>query len=641
MACDKIRNSFKTLLMQRFVDRLGEGNGDSLFLAIGKTSPWNDETSPPVPIDTLEQETDFWRECIALKKVKTGDIALVVPRTNWSSGTLFDEYEDNESLFDENTPKSFFALVDEKRIYKVIDNNNGATSTVKPQEVTTNIFKTGDGYSWKFIYSISESDQKFLTTTFMPVFVSGKIANINDTRKNQFDTQNAATPGSVDFIDVVSTGDSFSNIIIGVSAGTHIISGTTAISGEYVLAGLNVSLADGLYFNYSLKVNDPSSSNYGEIRKITSYTGSTKTVALESDFTNNADMIGHDFSIIPTVVVSGDGSGIIAEAKMNKSSFIDSIDIITGGSNYTYTNISVFGGSSTATSTVLDGIISPSGGHGSNAIKELGAASLMISMTLDQTEDGLIQGNSDFRQFGLVANPTIGATVVGSSEDVIHSYFVTSTLPISDFDSFTGNLIGNLTGNTGEFNEYVATLGNALTGTLKIKNPTNRFIENDVIIKINSDYTSTVSTIVTIDRFLTEELEVNKDVYRQTTQLDITKIASDFSTTFFSEDLTIIGSSSGATGVVSSWNPDFVSGSGYSTTDGTLDLVKVVGIFNTDDTLSQIESNGSETLSKASVVSLNTPEIDYHSGDMLYLENIQVLERDVDQREEIRMILSI
>lgn len=644
MACNSIRQSFKTTLIKRFLEQIQEGNGDSLFLAIAKTTAWNDETNPPTPVDSLNDETDFWRDCIAMKKVKTDDISLVLPRTNWANGTVYDSYDDDQDLFDDDNPKTFFVIVDEKRIYKVIDNNGGVASTAKPQETGLSVFKTSDGYSWKFIYQISESDLKFLTDEYMPVFTVSEITNTNDPRKKQFDVQNAAIDGSLDFIQVDDAGSSFPFTIDGVSAGTHLISATTGTSLQYKIAGTEVSFVSGVYLNYAMKLNDPDSSNYGQIRKITAYDGSTKVVTLESEFTDTTDVIGYDFSIIPYIGISGDGTGASAEANMTSANFIESIELISRGQNYTYAFANAFGGTTSAANTVLDPVISPKGGHGSNAIEEFGSASFMISVDLDQTEDGLIQGNSDFRQFGLASNPEIGGTVVGSTDDIIHSYFVTSTSPITVFDGLTTNgssLIGNVSGETGLFYKYTATLGNSLTGTLQINNPTDKFVSGDVLVVADTGFLGGTLSTVSIDQFLTEQSVVNKDVYRQTTKIDVSKIATDFTDTIFEEDLTIRGSSSGARAVVSSWDRDFITGGTYSTENGTLEVIRLDGTFNTDDTLSQISASGTETFSIASINSLNNPEIDYHSGDLIYLENIQVIERDDSQREEIKLILSI
>lgn len=48
---------------------------------------------------------------------------------------------------------------------------------------------------------------------------------------------------------------------------------------------------------------------------------------------------------------------------------------------------------------------SPAGGHGANAIEELGAKRIMISQKIDKDESGIFPTDDDYRQFGLWLNP--------------------------------------------------------------------------------------------------------------------------------------------------------------------------------------------------------------------------------------------
>ena len=51
---------------------------------------------------------------------------------------------------------------------KCLDNNSDAASTVKPMSTSTSILSTGDGYKWKYMYTLSASQQtNFLSTDFM------------------------------------------------------------------------------------------------------------------------------------------------------------------------------------------------------------------------------------------------------------------------------------------------------------------------------------------------------------------------------------------------------------------------------------------------------------------------------------------
>ena len=67
----------------------------------------------------------------------------------------------------------FYVVTDEFNVYQCIDNNNGASSTIKPTGTTVDAIKTNDGYIWKFLYTIPIAlRNKFLTDTYMPVLTA-------------------------------------------------------------------------------------------------------------------------------------------------------------------------------------------------------------------------------------------------------------------------------------------------------------------------------------------------------------------------------------------------------------------------------------------------------------------------------------
>lgn len=64
----------------------------------------------------------------------------------------------------------FYCVTDEFHVYKCLDNNYGAPSTVKPYSTTHRLLKLSDGYTWKYMYTIPVSSRnKFMTLTDMPV----------------------------------------------------------------------------------------------------------------------------------------------------------------------------------------------------------------------------------------------------------------------------------------------------------------------------------------------------------------------------------------------------------------------------------------------------------------------------------------
>lgn len=67
------------------------------YYFLGKTLSWEDEITPPAPIDSFDYELKTRNEAITLKEIKPTDVAFVVPRYNWTSGLVYDMYDDQYS----------------------------------------------------------------------------------------------------------------------------------------------------------------------------------------------------------------------------------------------------------------------------------------------------------------------------------------------------------------------------------------------------------------------------------------------------------------------------------------------------------------------------------------------------------------
>jgi hypothetical protein len=171
---------------------------------------------------------------------------------------------------------------------------------------------------------------------------------------------------------------------------------------------------------------------------------------------------GSKFSIVPNIRVVGDGTAYnkqynpyatsaevlvrignlstVSETDANcdecplidEARVVDSIELVDGGKDYTFASLQVVAGltmpSRKSTSLNINEfgipVMSPKGGHGSNAVKELGASSLMIVKDFDRTEDGNISTSNEFRQVAIILNPLL-------EEKQVRLNFATNGLPAS------------------------------------------------------------------------------------------------------------------------------------------------------------------------------------------------------------------
>ena len=103
-----------------------------------------------------------------------------------------------------------------------------------------------------------------------------------------------------------------------------------------------------------------------------------------------------------TLTWEGDGTGFDASVSLDTSSnTVDSVIITSPGQDYTYLNITVSGN---GTNAIVTAMISPSGGHGSDPLYELGGSYLMINPRIKGSEGGYLPVTNDYRQIAIISD---------------------------------------------------------------------------------------------------------------------------------------------------------------------------------------------------------------------------------------------
>lgn len=461
MSCDPFRQNHKRIAASKLLDVYGDLDNQNLFLSIGRIVPWAgasgsvNDNNPPTAIDSVFEDTNFWRGIFAHKRIDRADVSLVVRRYDWKPGVVYSTYDDEVDLFDDLNPSPFYVLVDEERVYKCIDNNYDSPSLNAPTHTDTRIRTLGDGYRWKFLYQIPESKRKFLTKTqgnsigYMPIEYV-EYLRTNDERILQWNVQQNAVDGEISYIRmnpdvqpfVVSKDCVF-------PSGENVIVSNAGVGAT----GLTISSPDLIYTQDKYKdmtLSIDTGRGLGQRREITSFvannTGTSAFVTLKHplDFGVSGGSGGSTFSIVPTIRVIGDGTsyrnsnntylrsadvlvrfGPTATSEIFRNQglttcdelvesvkLIDSIEIVDGGKDYTFASLEYAAGLHVPTGKVqidalADPIMSPPGGHGVNPVKELGASSIMIVKEYNRSENNKVSVENEYRQFGLILNPLL------------------------------------------------------------------------------------------------------------------------------------------------------------------------------------------------------------------------------------------
>ena len=198
-----VTSKFRVHNAQQFVESFAEAANTTMYLFVGKNTTFPDDNNPPTPVNsTANIEFTPWRDMFGAKRIQSTDVTHAVERYNWTSGTVYDAYDDQDTnLVDDD----FYVLTEDYNVYKCLFNAGGTASTTKPTGVSTLQFTTADGYIWKYMYTVTTSNAlKFLTNDYIPIQTL-----TSDDGSDQWDVQAAAIDGAIHVIKVTAGGSGY------------------------------------------------------------------------------------------------------------------------------------------------------------------------------------------------------------------------------------------------------------------------------------------------------------------------------------------------------------------------------------------------------------------------------------------------
>jgi hypothetical protein len=200
-----LTNNLSVINAENFVDSFINGQSN-IFMAIGRgwetgetivtsedmTNKWEDEMTPPVPVDSIAKQNEFRKLILGLKRVMLNDILIMVPRVNWVEGRIFRTKNETDKVGVRAT--DYYCINSDNEVWICVNSPTDVTQgvAVPPKftevstsskiidpttEGTTNekcyIFKENgleDSYWWRYLYTIPvEIANKKLLDTWMPV----------------------------------------------------------------------------------------------------------------------------------------------------------------------------------------------------------------------------------------------------------------------------------------------------------------------------------------------------------------------------------------------------------------------------------------------------------------------------------------
>ena len=489
------------------------------------TTDWN--TNTPSPKDMFKEQNDYYDTMLALKKVTTQDVRRMVRKINWNSSVKYDMYRHDYNV-----------------------------SNLSPVAGATNLYDAN-------YYVVNTNFQVYICL------------------QNGIDPEHPTGHPSLDeptFTDLEPRA-------AGSSGDGYIWKYLFTISPNDIIK------FDSLDFI-------PVPSNWGNDAD----TASIKNNAISGEIkivtiTNR----GSGYSPAGTyknIPILGDGTGGKVSISVGADGKVSSVDVTNGGSQYTRgtiqfypsgpalevggTNLTSIGlnavGSASTSIATFNIIIPPSGGHGYDVYKELGAYRVLVYSRYENTgtNPDFIVGN-DFARVGIVKNPT----TFGSKTELLSSNQVSAL------------------------------------GALKLTNPNLGSYDADIVITQTIGIGSTAVAKVASYDATTGVLKYYQPVGLAVTAFNYKllnfKRNSELAT---GGALTIFGATSGSnlqiqTTYGTSANP------GVTTTVGNriinLDQNYIEGIAN--------------------------PEVEKYSGEIIYIDNRAAIPRSFTQKEDIKIVL--
>lgn len=770
-------NALKTMLKTDLIEMIQNGisNSNEYYLFVSRAIPYEDnattttvvesDTTIPSIGESSRNVYDTQRNMLFLKRIRPENLKLVVPRIDWTYGTVYTAYSETTDMAGEN----YYAMTSDYNVYKCM--KSSGASEIMPTGKSADVISLGDGYKWKYIYTVPEDYLGHLTLDYIPVFIG------DENFPEQKQVQDSALPGSIDTVTINATlSPTFDKVYrtdrffannnaamladLGVAAN---VKGSSYVSFDVV--GEQSNPANGFWNNYAIYVTKgPGIGQYFRIIDFKKGGGAGGSYFYANVYPNlSRDIVtpevGADlaskFKIVPYIAVDGDGINAVVIPNTSNAKKIASLSLVNPGYYYTYAQPRIVSESTSAglsaSIALLNASISTSlstpRGHGADAIREFGAADMMMVTEVDGTEGGKISTRNDYRQFGIIKSPYLygGITLAGAEEEISLKALIKKQPTKSDQYSLStfvpGNyIIGKETRATARIldNEIIPgsrfhrlyltdVVGNfrfaedasintriyyasGFTGTFATGDVATQFQALDgwtlsaygTILSVNSSdrnfvvettygaFTSgkNISFVAGTTLTAANVLEVDDDFGELLGQVSLGFTGSSQFITFGGDEvfgrlastsfvptvvenlgeysaitkMKIVSSSGNFTDkVLLGSNPldgtisqtdsttlkkttakvvDFVVDGGSGLT-GMLHLSNLTGTFNTTDQL-RYQPYGlvlDFPLTTTTVNTIYNPDIEVGSGDLLYIENVRPIDRNIEQSEEFKIVI--
>jgi len=437
----KVTSSEKTILATKFMDDISSGNSN-VYIGIGHNTTWDQNDAF---IDEIVETTDYLnqvhRNIVALKRIGVSDLSLVARRKDWSNNTTYDAYANNIEMLSylKRTPANGTVTTSTVQPYYI----EGTNTTFFTDFTAGNIMRLeGDGVT---IPPVEKEIVTIISDNLM-------YANSDLTQDYEANTPILVSNSYPDFATNFYVRNIFDQVFVCLSNNSGTASNTMpqiTIGGQLPTDPYIIT-ADGYRWKYLYTIPGGLKQKYFSDQWMPIYSDDEVTDSVVDgrlDIVNivNSGSGYNDSSAsfsAPILTVVGDGIGANLTAQVDDTGAIVGVNILDAGSGYTRAEVQITEGV-TGNGAILQPIIGPPGGWGSNVAMELGATTVMVSCEFSDTENETLPTTDaigdffTYRQISMLHNPLLanGTYANGTNYELATQVSISSNLPFAMGDT--------------------------------------------------------------------------------------------------------------------------------------------------------------------------------------------------------------
>lgn len=386
-------------------------------------------------VNSIRSKNLFLDKVIFGKKILNSDCKFMIKYYPWQAGQTFVQYDDAGGIENER----FYCVVGpsindtgDYRVYKCLFNNDGGKVATAPNfnaTTTDQIYRTADGYVWKYMYKLTQAEfEAYNAVGYIPIVDDFEIApfdhDVTPTDANTYPLP-SKTGSDIDQI-FVENKDSNSGYprVIGTIVERPTNEGTLQVQADLATplneirnyySGMSVIVtgSDGTTNVYECTLYQYGTQLDGDA--FPSGTNAEAEIQLASGDDPLSDGVqkGARVEIVPRIIIEGDGTGAVAKPIIEDGR-VTSILVLEKGSGYHTVQASVKDPAldfdpdnklSTDARATIRPILSPKGGHNVDRLEELACRHILLYGYITEGDNNKIGSTNNYSHLGIVKEP--------------------------------------------------------------------------------------------------------------------------------------------------------------------------------------------------------------------------------------------